>query len=64
MKPGGPLDGPQIMADQKDTQQKNQPDKEVAADNRPVPSQAEGDRKTVEEDLKQKERGEAAKQGK
>ncbi|MGH9639699.1 MAG: hypothetical protein ACRD3Y_06525 [Bryobacteraceae bacterium] len=52
------------MADQKDTQQKNQPDKELAADNRPVPSQAEGDRKTVEEDLKQKERGEAAKQGK
>ncbi|MGH9584387.1 MAG: hypothetical protein ACRD4O_15795 [Bryobacteraceae bacterium] len=51
------------MPDQKDAQQKNQPDKDLAAEERPVPSQAEGDRKTVEEDLKQKERAEAAKPG-
>jgi hypothetical protein len=51
------------MADQKDIQ-KNQPDKEIAADKRPVPSQAEGDRKTVEEDLKQKEQSESARHGK
>lgn len=50
------------MADQKDTP-KNQPDEKLAADQRPVPSQAEGDRKTVEEDLKQKEQRESAKQG-
>lgn len=31
-----------------------QPDKEKAAQERPVPSQAEGDRKTVEEDLEEK----------
>lgn len=36
------------MGNPKDTQ----PDKDVAADERPVPSQAEGDRETVEEDLK------------
>ncbi|HSU32580.1 MAG TPA: hypothetical protein VLJ11_15210 [Bryobacteraceae bacterium] len=33
----------------------NQPDKEQAANERPVPSQAEGDLETIEEDLKQKE---------
>ena len=32
-----------------------QPDKNLAADTRPIPSQAEGDRETVEEDLEQKE---------
>lgn len=31
-----------------------QPDKGEAANERPVPSQAEGDRETVEEDLKEK----------
>ena len=34
-----------------------QPDKNLAAEERPVPSQAEGDLKTVEEDLKQKDSG-------
>lgn len=46
-----------------ENRKKDQPDKNIAADERPVPSQAEGDRKTVEEDLKQKEREQAAKQG-
>lgn len=45
-----------------DNRKKDQPDKDLAADNRPVPSQAEGDRKTVEEDLKQKDRERAAEQ--
>ncbi len=36
-----------------------QPDKDLAATERPVPSQAEGDRETVEEDLEEK--GEAKK---
>jgi hypothetical protein len=35
---------------------KTQPDQGSAADQRPVPSQAEGDLKTVEEDLKAKEK--------
>lgn len=47
-----------------ENQKKDQPDKDLAGEERPVPSQAEGDRKTVEEDLKQKEREQAAKQGK
>lgn len=33
-------------------------DKDIAADQRPIPSQAEGDLETVEEDLKQKEKRE------
>ncbi|MBV8865746.1 MAG: hypothetical protein JO210_10170 [Acidobacteriaceae bacterium] len=33
----------------------NQPDKDRAAAERPVPSQAEGDRETVEEDLEEKD---------
>jgi hypothetical protein len=45
------------MANSKDTQ----PDKNVAADERPVPSQAEGDRETVEEDLKRKQQKEQGK---
>jgi hypothetical protein len=32
----------------------SQPDKNLAAEERPVPSQAEGDRETIEEDLKEK----------
>lgn len=32
-----------------------QPDKDLAADTRPVPSQAEGDLETVEEDLAEKQ---------
>jgi hypothetical protein len=35
-----------------------QPDKNVAAEQRPVPSQAEGDVQTVEEDLESKEKQE------
>ena len=31
-----------------------QPDKDLAETERPVPSQAEGDRETVEEDLQEK----------
>lgn len=34
---------------------KTQPDKNLAAEERPVPSQAEGDLETVEEDLQEKE---------
>jgi hypothetical protein len=33
-----------------------QPDKNLAAEERPVPSQAEGDLETVEEDLRTKEK--------
>jgi hypothetical protein len=36
-------------------QSKTQPDKDLAKEERPVPSQAEGDRETVREDLEQKE---------
>lgn len=32
-----------------------QPDKNLAAEERPVPSQAEGDRETIEEDLEEKD---------
>jgi hypothetical protein len=34
-------------------------DAKLAAEERPVPSQAEGDRETVEEDLREKEQAEA-----
>lgn len=44
------------MEEQKGQQSSSQPDKNLAADERPVPSQAEGDLETVEEDLKDKER--------
>lgn len=47
-----------------ENQKKDQPDKNLAADQRPVPSQAEGDRKTIEEDLKEKEREQAGKRNK
>ena len=43
----------QGMGDQ-DKQNSTQPDKNVAAEERPVPSQAEGDRETVERDLADK----------
>ena len=36
-----------------------QPDKNKAAEERPVPSQVEGDRETVEEDLRDKEKKDA-----
>ena len=40
----------------------SQPDKNRAAEERPVPSQAEGDLETVEEDLEDKsKKGEAGK---
>lgn len=32
----------------------SQPDKNLAAEERPVPSQAEGDRDTIDQDLKEK----------
>ena len=41
------------MSEQK--KRNTQPDKNLAAEERPVPSQAEGDLETVEEDLKEKE---------
>lgn len=44
------------MEGQKGQQSSSQPDKNLAADERPVPSQAEGDLETIEEDLKAKER--------
>jgi hypothetical protein len=37
-------------------QSNTQPDANLAAESRPIPSQAEGDRETVEEDLAQKEK--------
>ncbi|MBV8071095.1 MAG: hypothetical protein JO270_14395 [Acidobacteriaceae bacterium] len=40
-----------------------QPDKNVAADERPVPSQAEGDRETVEQDLAGKEKAQEKSAG-
>jgi len=43
------------MSEQKKKQDKTQPDKNLAAEERPVPSQAEGDLETVEEDLEEKE---------
>jgi len=43
------------MGDQ-NKQPSTQPDKNLAAEQRPVPSQAEGDRKTVEQDLEQKKK--------
>jgi hypothetical protein len=36
-------------------QDKTQPDKNMAAEERPIPSQAEGDLETVKEDLQEKE---------
>jgi hypothetical protein len=39
----------------------SQPDKNLAAEERPVPSQAEGDRETIEEDLEEKSQGENEK---
>ena len=41
----------------------NQPDKNLAADERPVPSQAEGDRATVEQDLAEKAKAEKKSAG-
>ena len=41
---------------------KTQPDKNRAADERPVPSQAEGDLETIEEDLEEKDREEKDRQ--
>lgn len=35
-------------------QKQTQPDKDLAASERPVPSQAEGEEETVDEDLKEK----------
>jgi hypothetical protein len=45
-----------------DQKKPSQPDKNLAADTRPVPSQAEGDLETVEEDLEEQlKTGEARK---
>ncbi len=43
------------MSDEKN-RKPTQPDKNLAAEERPVPSQAEGDLETVEEDLEEKEK--------
>jgi hypothetical protein len=48
------------MSDEKNPRN-NQPDKGKAADERPIPSQAEGDLETIEEDLRQKENQEPKK---
>jgi hypothetical protein len=40
----------------------SQPDKNLAAEERPVPSQAEGDRETIEEDLQNKSQRDEGKQ--
>lgn len=45
------------MSEQKSSS--DQRDSKLAAEERPVPSQAEGDLKTVEEDLQQKSQGSA-----
>jgi len=50
------------MAEQKGQQKSSQPDKNLAAEQRPVPSQAEGDLETVEEDLKEQDRKEQTEQ--
>ena len=42
------------MSDEQKKQPSTQPDKNRAAEERPVPSQAEGELETVEEDLEQK----------
>lgn len=39
-----------------ESKSKTQPDKDLASEERPVPSQAEGDLDTVKEDLKEKEK--------
>ena len=44
-----------------DKRKPTQPDKNLAAEERPVPSQAEGDLETVEEDLEEKEKDAPAK---
>lgn len=41
----------------------NQPDKNLASEERPVPSQAEGDRTTVEQDLAEKAKAEKKSAG-
>ncbi|MBV9611775.1 MAG: hypothetical protein JO091_04855 [Acidobacteriaceae bacterium] len=41
---------------EKPKQDRTQPDKNLAAEERPVPSQAEGDLETIEEDLEEKDR--------
>ncbi len=46
------------MGDEK-KKDKTQPDKNLAADERPVPSQAEGDLETIEEDLEEKDKQDA-----
>jgi hypothetical protein len=48
------------MGDQK-TPTNTQPDKDLAAEERPTPSQAEGDLETVEQDLKEKAKEESKK---
>ncbi|MGC2661939.1 MAG: hypothetical protein WA324_28600 [Bryobacteraceae bacterium] len=40
-----------------------QPDKNVAVNEHPVPSQAEGDRETVEQDLKRRDEEQANQKG-
>ena len=47
--------GLQSMSEEK-KQNTTQPDANLAAETRPVPSQAEGDLETVEEDLEDRER--------
>ena len=37
---------------------KSRPDEKIAAETRPVPSQAEGDEETIDQSLKQKEQKE------
>jgi hypothetical protein len=49
---------------EQNSQLKSQPDKNLAREERPVPSQAEGDRETIEQDLKQRENKEAGEQRK
>ncbi len=44
---------------EKNDQEKAQPDAGLAADEHPRPSQAEGDRKTVEQDIANKESSES-----
>lgn len=50
------------MADEKQQNTKPQ-DKNQTTDMRPIPSQAEGDLETVEEDLEQKRRNDAGSAG-
>ncbi len=44
------------MSEEQEKEKKDMPDAGLAKDMRPVPSQAEGDEETIDEDLREKEK--------